>query len=272
MCGADKMSIEFDAALFGIEEDMEIVWAATASPVWDAESGRYVLSLGLGQKDDGIQFTINEEENTITFSVLVAVDGSGRSRTSSINKQVAVGGGKSIITAPFGIGVYFKCTYSTLIELTSDPFAYFEVGMKGGYEGEGSMANGFEMTLNGGSDETLTLGAFMPVDITWDITTLTGLRFYTVGCSVEHGDTSVDIVKNGCYAGAVEAKPTDSTATSQSFRYKIFKAQNEDSQSQTVNCVIKLCAAGACTWPVADDCSAEGDDALYNYSAHDVSA
>ena len=144
--------------------------------------------------------------------------------------------------------------------------------MKGGYEGEGSMANGFAMTLNGGSDETLTLGAFMPVDINWDITTLTGLRFYTVGCSVEHGDTSVDIVKNGCYAGAVEAKPTDSTATSQSFRYKIFKAQNEDSQSQTVNCVIKLCAAGACTWPVADDCSAEGDDALYNYSAHDVSA
>merc|ERR1712158_112622 len=160
--------------------------------------------------------------------------------------------------APFGIGVYFKCTYSTMIELTSDPFAYFEVGMKGGYEGEGSMANGFAMTLNGGSDETLTLGAFMPVDINWDITTLTGLRF--------------DTVKNGCYAGAVEAKPTDSTATSQSFRYKIFKAQNEDSQSQTVNCVIKLCAAGACTWPVADDCSAEGDDALYNYSAHDVSA
>lgn len=58
------MSLEFDAALFGIEEDMDIVWAATASPVWDAESGRYVLSLGLGQKDDGIQFTINEEDNT----------------------------------------------------------------------------------------------------------------------------------------------------------------------------------------------------------------
>ena len=105
--------------------------------------------------------------------------------------------------------------------------------MKGSYEGAGSMAQGFSMNLNGGSEDTLSLGAFMPVDINGSISDLTGLRFYTVG-------------------------------------YKIFKAQNEDSQSQTVNCVIKLCAAGACTWPVADDCSAEGDD--YGYSALVVSA
>ena len=208
----------------------------------------------------------------ITFSVLVAVDGSGRSRTSSVNKQVDVGNGKSIITAPFGIGVYFKCTYSTSIALSSDAFEYFEVGTTGGYETTGSLANGFGIVLNDGNSDTLTLGAFMPVSITWSIADLTGLRFYISSASVEHGSTNVEIVKNGCFAAAVDAKATNSSPTNQSFRYKIFKAQGESDQSQTVHAVIKLCAANDCSWPTANDCSNEGDDALYAFEAHNVEA
>lgn len=271
-CGSTEMSFEFDANLFGLEEDMEVQWAAEASPSWDAEKGRYALTLGLGASSEGIKFSIDQENDEITFSVLVAVDGSGRSRTSSVNKQVDVGNGKSIITAPFGIGVYFRCTYSTSIELSSDAFEYFEVGTTGGYETTGSLANGFGIQLNDGNTDTLTLGAFMPVSISWSISSLSGLRFYISSASVEHGNTNVEIVKNGCFAGAVEAKATNSSPTNQSFRYKIFKAQGESDQSQTVHAVIKLCAANDCSWPTANDCSNEGDDALYAFEAHNVQA
>ena len=64
------MSFEFDANLFGLEEDMEVQWAAEASPSWDAEKGRYALTLGLGASSEGIKFSIDQENDEYVFYYL----------------------------------------------------------------------------------------------------------------------------------------------------------------------------------------------------------
>ena len=69
-CGSTEMSFEFDANLFGLEEDMEVQWAAEASPSWDAEKGRYALSLGLGASSEGIKFSIDQENDEYVFYYL----------------------------------------------------------------------------------------------------------------------------------------------------------------------------------------------------------
>ena len=54
------MNFEFDAALFGLENDQAVVWASKAAPEWNGN--RYSLNAGFGTS--GMSFSVNDEKQT----------------------------------------------------------------------------------------------------------------------------------------------------------------------------------------------------------------
>ena len=200
--------------------------------------------------------------------MLVGVDGAGRARSNDvIDKVVQIDNQDAIIVSPFGVGIFFSCEYPLKFTVSSTTYAVEDVTTEGTHSAEGSLAGGFEMKLNNGAATKFVLGAFLPVDVTWAVTAMSGLLFNLEQCTVTHGKTTVDIIKGFCYAEAVEAKPMINTSTTQGFRFKVFKGFGESAEDQSLSCDVVMCAFGKCGLPDSNDqCPNLGEDALYSYT------
>lgn len=266
-CGATNMQVSFDSALFGVDDDQGVLWATQADPQWNAEDGEWQLAAAFGS--NGMTYKIDNEAQTINFSILIGVDGSGRARSSSIDKVVQLDDTQSIITSPFGVGIHFNCEYPLKFTVSTETYQVEDVTTAGTTYAEGSLSGGFEMTLNNGGTTNFILGAYLPVKIEWDVTAMVGLKFYFDECVVTHGTVGVSIIKGGCYAGAVEARHVDSTNTMSEFVYKVFKAFEQEGKDQDIVCEVVLCAAGKCASPTEDSqCPSGGEDDLYSYTVN----
>lgn len=262
------MSVSFGANLFGLES-ASVNWASEAKPDYETESGEFEIHAAFGT--NGMTFAMNEEAETITFKLFVALEGKDqRKRSDVMGRQIDLGS-MEVYTTPFGIGVMYECTYSTMVEVDSKTMEVTTIESFGSNVGFGDFANSFDMLLlgAGGDEGRFVMGAPLTVNVNWSVKTLPDLTFFFLNCGVEHGEVTANIVKDGCYAGIVDAKPVEATGTSAAFRYNVFKGQGEDSTAQDITCSIKICRVGKCDMPKSDsDCSNEDGDSVYIYAAH----
>ena len=86
-------------------------------------------------------------------------------------------------------------------------------------------------------------------------------------CSVNHGDISVGIIKDGCFATLLNAKPLDESNHSRVFAFQVFKGSDVDSTSQELVCTVTVCQTGDCSKPRSnEECPNNAADRVFEYS------
>merc|ERR1739838_134185 len=260
-CGATSMSITFKSGLFGIEDDMEQNWASEAKPSWF--NGSYVLTADFGEYG----MTHGLVGNELVMKMLVALSGNARQRSDfgAVTARKIDLGSKSLYSTPFGVGVLYRCTYPVTVTVESDNFEVRGVDMVHTTSGTGNLAAGFSMVLNDNLGMEFILGAMLKVGLSWSVD-LDQLTFFISDCYVSHGSKNVNVVKEGCFADALESTDLSHTKLESSFEYKLFKGVGENSASQSITCTATICNLGECSKPTeVEKCPAEGDDVLYQF-------
>merc|ERR1719436_2084079 len=110
-------------------------------------------------------FSLNEEDETITFKLFVALEGKDqRKRSDVMGRQINLGS-MAVYTTPFGIGVNYECTYSTMVEVDSKTMKVTTIESFGSNVGFGDLANSFNMLLlgAGGDEGRFVMGAPLTV-------------------------------------------------------------------------------------------------------------
>lgn len=172
-------------------------------------------------------------------------------------------GSKSVETTPFGAGIIFQCIYPLTVDVSSEGYTVHGASMIDVYTQIGSLAGGFEMSLNNGEDPSFILGSVLPVAITWTINSMVNtLTFFLEECTVTHGSTTIKIIKEGCYAAELDVIKETSL---QAFSYKVFKGVGETSTSQSLECTVSICEKTNCQRPSVGQCPSTGDDVFYRY-------
>ena len=116
---------------------------------------------------------------------------------------------------PYANAVKFTCKYPV-----NGPFNLKDVVLGAGPSGEGSLATGFELTLDAGVTTPIKLGERQEVRATLAVTTLKEVKFSFTDCIVTQGGTEVALVKNTCFSNAPKVTPKEGTPTEQAFSYK----------------------------------------------------
>ena len=181
-------------------------------------------------------------------------------------------GSQSVVTTPLGASITFTCSYDLTVELASADYTVAGASVVDTFTGTGSLSAGFAMSLNNGEDAAFLLGETLHVGITWAVTTLKTLTYRITKCDVQHGDSVISIVKDQCYAAALDVIPDDHK--DQGFSFQVFKGLGETKESQKITCSVTICEENRCSIPYSNSqCPNDGDDVFYNYRinpAHDV--
>ena len=197
-----------------------------------------------------------------------------KTRTDEVPDTIISLGSQSVVTTPFGASVNFECQYDLTIDVASQDYTVSGASVVDTFHGTGSLAAGFQMTLNNGDATDFMLGFNLPVAITWSVTALAEkLSFAITDCTVEHGTTAIMVAKGGCYADKLDVQPEENN---QAFTYPVFKGVGETVPEQTITCSIKICdckSAGDCNYLGLckstnwRDCPKSGDDQFYEYTS-----
>lgn len=188
-----------------------------------------------------------------------------KTRTDTIQDNIIALGGQSVVTTPFGAAVTFACQYALSVDVTMKEYTVTGASVVDTFHGTGSLAAGFEMSLNDGNAATLLLGNNLQVALTWSVTALsTKLSFQLSDCTVEHGTTAIMLVKGGCYASTLDVKPEENN---QAFSYPVFKGVGENDVNQKITCSVIICEVGQCKPTVSQECPETGDDYFYKYKS-----
>lgn len=263
-CSGTSMDITFQKELYGVGEEAE--WASVAKPVWATDKYQHSSDLGT----ENMSYTIDQNNNTITFKLLVALGVAGTNDIGGESGKTVNLGGMSVYNQAVGYGVNFECSYSLMVNLTSADFKVTHIAAFGANIGVGSLASGFTMKLV--SPDTMrsdrfVMGTQMHVQIDWAITTLPALTFNFVECSVVHGSVSVNIVKDGCFAAITDTKLVTSTGTTSTMSYRVFKGLGQESLNQEIQCMMVVCEKDNCNIPkYPSQCPSEAGDLTYKYA------
>jgi len=285
-CGATSMTVKFAGALFGLSDDLA-TWASDAQPEYAEQADSnldwsYTSNLG----ENGMTYVMTAD-NKIKFKMLVALSGNTRARSDFdlvVARQIDLGS-KTLLTTPFGIGVMYTCSYPLAVTVQSSNFTAQVVSQQGKTTGVGNLAKGFEMSLNdlGPNDPVeFILGAILKIGISWTLSAtsesgLDKLSFWIDNCYVSHGSKNIYVVKQGCFAHALEVTDlAGDDSRSAAFEYKLFKGVGENSATQSITCTANVCdtskastESGYCGKPTnsTSQCPKNGDDIYYGFKA-----
>ena len=109
-------------------------------------------------------------------------------------------GDVKVSTSPSGVSVTFRCEYPVDISLTSKSFSVQSVEGHGTQTAVGNLADGFSLSLN--ADEII-IGQMLQVSVTWSLS-LSDIVFYLRDCAVEQGESSVSVIRDGCFSEALK--------------------------------------------------------------------
>jgi len=286
-CDATSMTVKFAGALFGLSDEIA-TWASDAKPTYaDVVNSTLDWSYTSGLGANGMTYVITADKK-IKFKMLVALSGTARARSDFdlvTARQIDLGS-KTLVTTPFGIGVMYTCSYPLSVDIQSSNFTAQVVSQQGQKDGMGSLAGGFEMQLNdlGPNDPfEFILGAILKIGVSWSMpadtaSKLDSLSFWLDSCYVSHGSKDIYVVKNGCFANALEVTDLEGdTSRSAAFNYKLFKGVGENSATQSITCCAKVCdtaitnstLVGYCGKPTnsTSQCPKAGDDIYYDFKA-----
>jgi len=184
---------------------------------------------------------MNEDETKMIAEVSFALAGENRQRSSVADKEINLGD-MAVYTSNFGISVVYQCVYSTALTVSSGAFDVQTVSAFGQNTGVGNLATGFSMNLSSPTGEKFIMGGQLEVGIEWSARFLDQFSFRIKDCSVQHGDTSVAVIKQGCYAGLLDAHPVKkSSDLIEAFMFNMFKGIDEETQTQVISCEVKVC-------------------------------
>jgi len=264
VCLSDSMAITFSSNLFGINDNEPITWAGELEPSWNADGNAWGVSVGLGQ--GGMTHRI--EGDKLIFTAFIGVHGDQRQRSDIVMKNIETNLNHTVITTGFnGVAMKYQCSYNRTISVSSEDFAVEDVTVTDHQDGFGNLANGFSMVLNNGDGLMYILGAELPIEVKWSVNVLADLKFNFDFCKVTHGATDFFIIKNGCYATTVAARPLAQSHNSNSFEYRVFKAKGEVAKDQTIECEVTVCNEDSCQSPESNsDCPSDNHDSLYGYT------
>jgi len=270
-CGATSMSMEIGSGVFAdSDESMGLVEPALDDATDDAGTLGWVKSCDLDSDDCNMSHKV--AGNDLIFTVQFSLKGKSRGRSDVEDKIIDLGD-VQVNTAPFGIGVSFECTYGMTVDLTSNEYSVQEVTVSGTKTGDGSLQDGFTMTLNDDSGDALVLGSRLNVEVNWSLT-LSDIDYYFQGCSVRHASntdevpTKVAVVKSGCYSEALHAtRDTCSDDNGICMSFQTFTIEAEAGTDQIIGCTVQLCnsaTADGCDGKTAPTCPAA--DTAYVYT------
>ena len=166
----------------------------------------------------------------MVFEVQFSLVGNNRARTDVADASLDLGGGLTVNTAPFGVGVTFECRYPMKVELESSAFNVTEVTVSGTSSGKGNLAGGFALNLD---NQSMILGAILTVSADWAVT-LNGIEFFFDSYNVKGSVHEVPIIRDGCYSNTLKVSRKDGTAAKQSFSFKTFTIEGETSKEQVI--------------------------------------
>jgi hypothetical protein len=280
------MTVRFAGELFGLSDELA-TWASDAQPTYaDVVNSTLDWSYTSDLGANGMTYVMTADKK-IKFKMLIALSGTQRARSDFdlvVARQIDLGS-KTLLTTPFGIGVMYTCSYPLSVDIQSSNFTAQVVSQQGQKDGMGSLAAGFEMKLNdlGPNDPfEFILGAILKIGVSWGMPDSDGLldslSFWLDSCYVSHGSKDIYVVKNGCFANALEVKDLEGdTSRSAAFNYKLFKGVGENSATQSITCCAKVCDTavtnstlpGYCGKPTnsTSQCPKAGDDIYYDFKA-----
>ena len=168
----------------------------------------------------------------------------------------------TVSTSSSSINVIFQCVYPDSITVTSDKFAVTSAAVSGTHTGSGSLTDGFSLIVGDGSNADIELGQMLDVAVTWDLT-LSDVNFYLRTCYLAQGESTVNVIKDGCLSKTLKVSYTSQVQNNVSFEMVTFSIDGENSNDQFIGCSIKLCMQN-CDKPTSDDqCPA---DEAYAYT------
>ena len=267
-CDAEQIEISFTSNLFGIVDGDSTQFGIgdnpsnIAQPTWDSTEGKWKVTCAFGE----CGMTHQTETDELKMKVQIALVGNERTRSIIPDASISLGG-VDIITAPFGIGVDFKCSYPTTFTISSNEFAVVDVTVDGSTSGTGSLAKGFTMTLNDGVNQFI-LGETLDVRVDWTVSTLSDVTFFLDACTVIHGQQAVNVIKDSCYSETLKVAVIEESGTTFAFSYQLFQIINQVGTEQTVNCDVQLCSVGSTCGKAQTnaDCPTDAAEALYQFS------
>merc|ERR1711976_403258 len=249
-CGALNIDIEMEPELFGLNDPESAVWASIAQPTYSGNKLR--CGKELGNADQRVYMIENEDK--LVAEVTLSIGGNDRQRSAVRGTELNLGD-MAVYTSNVGIQVLYRCEYPTNVDVSSQPFDVQTISAFGQNAGVGNLAGGFSMELSSPTEDgsRFIMGGQLEVAVNWGARFLSQFSFRISECSVLHGDTHVDVIKGGCYSGLLEAQPVEVDSNlSQQFIFNMFKALDEESQTQVISCEVKVCK---------DYCSQSGEDA-----------
>lgn len=269
-CGATSMAMEIGSGVFAdSDESMGLVEPALDDASDDDDTLGWIKHCDLDSDDCNMSHKV--EGNFLIFTVQFSLVGNKRGRSDVEDKTIDLGD-VVVNTAPFGIGVSFECTYGMTVDLTSNQFSVQEVTVSGTKAGDGSLEDGFAMTLNDDSTDALVLGSRLNVEVDWSLM-LSDIDYYFQGCSVRHAantddnPTKVAVVKSGCYSEALHAtRDTCSDGDGICMSFQTFTIEAESGTNQIIGCTIQLCnseADGGCDGKTAPTCPDDAPEYVY---------
>jgi len=255
-CGSLAIDIAMEPELFGLTDPDSAIWVSNAQPSWD--NGKLRYSKALGDSDQRVFMSENEEK--VVAEVSFAIGGENRQRSAALAHEIDLGD-MAVYTSNVGIQVLYRCEYETALTVSSESFDVQTVTAFGENAGIGNLVGGFSMSLSSPTSdgERFIMGGQLEVGISWSASLLSAFSFRIQECTITHGDTSVDVIKQGCFAGLLEAQPVETESNlSSAFAFNMFKALDEESATQFLSCEVKVCkdycdqAVGTGNCPVDD--------------------
>ena len=172
-------------------------------------------------------------------------------------------GGITVSTGPSDTRISFQCVYPVNVTVRSDRFSVNSTAASGVLSGTGNLSDGFSLILGDGNNAAIEMGQMLDVTVTWDLS-LSDVSFYLPNCYLQHGESTVHFIKDGCLSKTLQVSHTSQLQNSQSFKTMIASIDGEESDMQFIGCTIKLCIVCNCDNPISDDqCP---DDENYAYS------
>lgn len=258
-CGATSMDITFSPKVFGKTAELT-VWASEAHPTWSGSEFKLSSILGM----NGMSYTMNEGSIIFKLDVALAADNSEKG-FSSIDL-----GALAVYNQAIGVAVSYECSYPTLVNVTHGPFDFHHISHVGSNIGIGNLAPGFSMSLEGTRPDIMrfVLGSMVKASVEWSIQSLPDIAFQYTNCAVLHGHISVDIIKDGCYAGLTKTKLLTWSGTVSSFEYLVFKGADVSATEQTIICTVQLCKKDKCR--SSTQCPTDEAHKVFNYKPANI--
>lgn len=172
--------------------------------------------------------------DNLVFTFELIQHGNVRVRTAPKSDEIDLDGGATkLITSPHGVGVTFKCYYDATVSVSAADFVVTPVSIAGTYSSTGTLDSGFHLTVG---PSPIILGDIVTVTATWDVT-IASVSYHFSGCNVSHGNSGVDIIRDGCIATLLGV----TTPANGVYNYKTFHIDGETGTTQKMTCSLTIC-------------------------------